>query len=139
MEMKPRIKSLRGDKPASAVYIDNSFFYYNNGVNQQVTKLLAAAEPDTSWRSTMITVSGSGFDWHDIDSYFRPNTVGRYSFDPDNNVVFNNLDKLFDVAIVIDSSQGPIHPQLAQVFDDHIGRNAASLRSHGAEPIFFKN
>lgn len=137
METKPQVKSLRSGKPASAVYIGNSFFYYNNGVNQQVTKLLAAAEPEAPWRSTMITISGSGLDWHDIDSYFRPNAVGRYSFDPDNNVVFNKLEKLFDVAIVMDSSQGPIHPQLAPVFDDYIGRNAASLRSHGAEPVFF--
>ena len=137
IETRPMVKSLRSGKPSSAVYIGNSFFYYNNGVNQQVTKLLAAAEPERPWRSTMITISGSGLDWHDVDSYFRPNAIGRYSFDPDNAVVFNTLTQLFDVAIIMDSSQGPIHPQLAPVFDDYIGKNAASIRAHGAEPVFF--
>ncbi len=56
----------------------------------------------------MITISGSGLDWHDIDSYFRPNAVGRYSFDQDNNVVFNDLKRLFDVALVMDFKPGPV-------------------------------
>ncbi|MGE3246985.1 MAG: hypothetical protein AB7F96_19190 [Beijerinckiaceae bacterium] len=134
---KPQVKRLHSGPPSSAVYIGNSFFYYNNGVNQQVLKLLTAAEPTRPWRSTMITISGSGLDWHDVDSYFRPNAVGRYSFDPDNNVVFNDPKTLFDVAIVMDSSQGPVHPQLAPVFDEYTARNAASIRRHGAEPVFF--
>lgn len=134
---KPNVRKLQSGPPSSALYIGNSFFYYNNGINQQVTKLLAAADAARAWRSVMITISGSGLDWHDVDSYFRPNAVGRYSFDPDNNVVFNKLDKLFDVAIVMDGSQGPLHPQLAPVFDEYTGRNCASIRSHGAEPVFF--
>lgn len=136
-KVRPRVKCLQSGPPSSAIYIGNSFFYYNNGINGQVTKLLAADQPERPWRSTMVTISGSGLDWHDVESYFRPNAVGRYSFDEKNNVVFNELTKLFDVAIVMDSSQGPIHPQLAEVFDDYAGRNAASIRKHGAEPVFF--
>jgi len=29
----------------------------------------------------MVTIGGSGFDWHDVESYFRPNAIGNYSFD----------------------------------------------------------
>jgi hypothetical protein len=134
---KPEMKTLASGSPSSAVYIGNSFFYYNNGINSHITKLLAAAEPARPWRSTMITISGSGLDWHDVDSYFRPNAVGRYSFDPDNNVVFNDLKKLFDVAIIMDSSQGPLHPVLEPVFDEYAGRNVESIRRNGAEPMFF--
>lgn len=137
MTTKPDVKKLVSGPPSSAVYIGNSFFYYNNGINSHITKLLAAAEPAKPWRSTMITISGSGLDWHDVDSYFRPDAVGRYSFDAENNVVFNDLKRLFDVAVIMDSSQGPLHPVLEPVFDDYIGRNATSLRKHGAEPVFF--
>ena len=137
MTTKPVVKTLACGPLSSAVYIGNSFFYYNNGINSHITKLLAAREPARAWRSTMITISGSGLDWHDVDSYFRPNAVGRYSFDPDNNVVFNNLERLFDIAVIMDSSQGPLHPQLESVFDDYSARNAASLRKNGAEPVFF--
>jgi len=131
------MKTLASGSPSSAVYIGNSFFYYNNGINSHITKLLAAAEPARPWRSTMITISGSGLDWHDVDSYFRPNAVGRYSFDPNNNVVFNDLNNLFDVAIIMDSSQGPLHPVLEPVFDEYVGRNVESLRRNGAEPVLF--
>jgi len=31
---------------------------------------MAAAEVDG--------ISGSGFDWHDVDHYFRPNAIGRF-------------------------------------------------------------
>jgi hypothetical protein len=33
----------------------------------------------------MVTIGGSGFDWHDVESYFRPNAIGNYSFDENNN------------------------------------------------------
>lgn len=137
MATRPVIDRLAGGAPSSAVYIGNSFFYYNNGVNSHVTKLLACAEPLRAWRSTMITISGSGLDWHDVDSYFRPNAIGRYSFDADNQVVFNAFERLFDVAIIMDSSQGPLHPALEPVFDAFCGHHAETLRRHGAEPIFF--
>ena len=39
------------------------------------------------------TISGSGFDWHDVEiAISRPNAIGRYSFDDQNNVVFNKFD-----------------------------------------------
>lgn len=134
---KPSVTKLKTAHVGSAVFIGNSFFYYNNGMNGLITKLLGAVEPQRVYRSTLIAISGSGLDWHDVDSYFRPDGVGRYSFDPDNNVVFNTLTNLFDVAVVMDSSQGPVHPVLEATFDEQAGKYAASLRKHGAEPVFF--
>ena len=123
--------------PTSSVYIGNSFFYFNNGITSHVGALIAAGMPGVRHRSTMITISGSGFDWHDVDSYFRPNAVGRYSFDARNNVVFNQLDRLFDVAVVMDCSQCPIHPQLKEIFVSHAKLNADVARRHGARPVLF--
>lgn len=134
---KPAMKMMQSGPPSSTIFIGNSFFYYNNGIHAQVTKLLAAASPAAPYRSTMATISGSGLDWHDVESYFRPGAIGRYSFDADNNVVFNKLTKLFDAAVIMDSSQGPIHPELAPVFDDYIVRNIATIRKHGTEPVLF--
>ncbi len=84
----------------------------------------------------MVTIAGSGFDWHDVNSYFRPNAIGRYSFDADNNIVFNKLDRLFDVAIVMDCSLCPIHPELGKIFDEQVRLNAEAIRRNGAEPVF---
>ena len=83
--------------PGSALYVGNSFFYYNNSLHGHVGQLVRAADAKKNFRSVSVTISGSGFDWHDLESYFRPNAIGRYSFDEANNIVFNKLDKLFDV------------------------------------------
>ncbi len=121
--------------PNSAIYIGNSFFYYNNGVNHHVTALLAEAAPAHMWRSTLVAISGAGLDWHDVESYFRPGAIGAFSFDPQNNVVFNTPDRLFDVAVMMDGSQGPIHPALRRGFFDHCQKHCDTARRHGARPI----
>ncbi|WP_315831067.1 hypothetical protein [Bradyrhizobium prioriisuperbiae] len=125
--------------PKSSIFIGNSFFYYNDSLHSMVLNLLKTADPadKASYRSTSVTISGSGFDWHDIGVYFRPDAVGRYSFDDNNNVVFNKLDKLFDIAIMMDCSQCPIHPQLKDIFVAYAKKNAEIVRSHGTEPVYF--
>lgn len=135
--LKPKLTDAGIADPASAIYIGNSFFYYNNSLHGHVGQLIAQGMPGFRHRATSITISGSGFDWHDVDSYFRPNAVGGYSFGANNVVTFNKLDKLFDVAIMMDCSQCPLHPQLAPVFKDYAKRNADTVRKHGARPIYF--
>ena len=123
--------------PSSAIYIGNSFFYYNNGITTHMPRLIAEGMPGFKHRNTMITISGSGIDWHDVASYFRPDAVGKYSFAPGNVVVFNKIDRLFDVAIMMDCSQCPIHPQLKGVFKEYAKKNSDIVRRNGARPVFF--
>jgi len=125
-----------GPAPASVIWIGNSFFYFNNGISGYVSQFLAAARKPAV-RSSLVTISGSGFDWHDVDSYFRPGAIGKYSFDANNNVVFNKLDKLFDVAVMMDCSQCPIHPTLKSVFTHYAKKNSEIVRAKGAKPVFF--
>ncbi len=63
--------------------------------------------------------------------------MGRYSFDADNNVVFNKIDRPFDLAIMMDCSQCPIHPQLKSIFADYGKQHSDTERRHGAKPVFF--
>jgi hypothetical protein len=136
-QTRPQVTSPGAEAPSSAIFIGNSFFYFNNGITGHLTQMLRAARA-APFRSTMVTISGSGADWHDVGSYFRPNAVGSYSFDPQNNIVFNQPGaRLFDVAVMMDCSQCPVHPQLGQVFSDYARRHAETVRSHGAQPVFF--
>ncbi len=138
-ETKPAVTSLGPDFPRSEIFIGNSFFYYNNGMPGHLTLLEKAADPEhkQDYRATMVTIGGSGFDWHDVESYFRPNAIGNYSFDEHNNIIFNKLDKLFDVAVMMDCSQCPIHPQLKDKFTEFAKKDADIVRAHGARPVFF--
>ena len=99
--------------------------------------MIRAADPTYRFRSTSVTISGSGSDWHDVGSYFRPNAIGRYSFDAENNVVFNQIERPFDLAIMMDCSQCPVHPKLRPVFFEQMKIHADSVRKHGAKPVFF--
>jgi hypothetical protein len=138
-QTKPVVTTLGPDFPRSEIFIGNSFFYYNNGMPGHVSQLEKAADPEHKhdYHATMVTIGGSGFDWHDVESYFRPNAIGKYSFDDHNNVVFDKPGKLFDVAVMMDCSQCPIHPTLKPIFTEYAKKDADIVRAHGATPIFF--
>jgi hypothetical protein len=136
-QARPKVTSSGVEKPASMIWAGNSFFYFNNSLHSHVGALLTSADPSYRLRQTSVTISGSGIDWHDMESYFRPNAIGNYSFDPQNNVVFNKLDRLFDLAIMMDCSQCPIHPSLSKIFIEYAKKNADIARKHGAKPVFF--
>jgi hypothetical protein len=138
-QTRPKVTTLGPNFPKTEMFVGNSFFYYNNGLPGHVSLLEKAADPanKASYRATMVTIGGSGFDWHDMESYFRPKSVGYYSFDDANVVVFNPPGKLFDAAVMMDCSQCPIHPQLKSIFTEYARKNAAIVRAHDAVPILF--
>lgn len=138
-QTKPAVTSLGPDFPKSEIFIGNSFFYYNNGLPDHVRKLERAADPahDRDYRVTMVTIGGSGLNWHDVESYFRAEGIGAYSFDDQNNVVFNPPGKMFDAAVMMDCSQCPIHPKLRGAFADFAKKDSEIVRNHDAKPIFF--
>lgn len=128
----------RVETPASAIFIGNSFFYYNNGITNHVTGFLRAAEAPPRFRSTLVGIGGSNMQWHDVNSYFRPDAVASYGFDRSNNIVFRPQgEKLFELAIMMDCSLCPVHPQLSPVFQDYARRHSETVRRHGAQPVFF--
>jgi len=133
-----RPRSAPAAPPKTALWVGNSFFYYNNSMHGHVGQLLAAAHPDErGYRQTSATISGSGLNWADLEGHFKPGGVGSYSFDRNNNVVFNTFDKPFDVVIMMDCSQCPIHPELSKLFYETTAKDSEIARRHGAEPVFF--
>jgi hypothetical protein len=134
-QTRPEVRP--GPPPAVGVmWIGNSFFYFNNGITSQVGALVTAAKLPAV-RNAMITMGGSGFDWHDVGSYFRPNAIGRYSFDAGNVIRFNPPGRLYDVAVMMDCSQCPLHPDLKESFWATGRRHAETVRANGARPVFF--
>jgi hypothetical protein len=121
--------------PRSILWVGNSFFYYNNSLHNHYGRLVRAAGGTA--RGVSSTISGSGIDWHDIDSLLRPNGLGRYSFVGDNDIRFNSPGRQFDAAIMMDCSQCPIHPQLGAVFHDTVKKHSDKLRAAGVQPLLF--
>ena len=127
------------EQTKAVLWVGNSFFYYNNSMHGHVGQLIrsSATADKTGHRSVSATISGSGINWHDVEAHFKPNGVGSYSFNDKNDVVFNTFTKPFDVVLMMDCSQCPIHPQLQSVFYEHAKKNADIARKHGARPAFF--
>jgi len=136
-ETRPKRNNVGGDSPKAILWVGNSFFYYNGGLHNQVLGLVRAADPKSTARATSVTISGSGIDWHDVESYFRPNGIGRYSFVGDNEIVFNKPESQFDAVIISDCSQCPLHPQLKAVFHEYARKQSEIVTAHGARPVLF--
>jgi len=135
----PKIKNTGYEQTKTVMYVGNSFYYYNDSMHSKVLGLTNVADPQnrSQYRSTSITISGSGFNWHDMESYFRPNAVASYSFVGDNEIRFNTAGRQYDTVIMMDCSQCPIHPQLKQPFHDTAKRYGATLTKAQMRPVLF--
>ena len=132
----PAPKALEGAR--SFLFVGNSFFYYNNSMHSYFLDLARAADQEhaKTYRGVSATTSGSGLNWHNMEGYFGKG-MASYSFDPENRVVFNTSDKPFDVVIMNDCSQCPVHPQLSGLFKEYVRKHGDTVRQHGATPVLF--
>ncbi|MGZ5269784.1 MAG: DUF4886 domain-containing protein [Ramlibacter sp.] len=124
-----------GARPEAMLWVGNSFFYYNNSMHGHFGQLAASLHEKV--RGTSVTISGSGLDWHDMESLVRPNGLGRYSFVGDNEIRFNPPGRQYDTVVMMDCSQCPVHPQLQQAFHDTVRKDAEILRKQGIRPVLF--
>lgn len=136
-QTKPQRTALGGEPVESVLWVGNSFFYYNNSMHGHVGLLIKAADPQSRARAVSVTISGSGIDWHDVESYLRPGGIGKYSFAAGNNIVFNKPGRQFDTVIVMDCSQCPIHPQLKGIFHEYVKKDREIILKAGARPVLF--
>jgi hypothetical protein len=136
-QMKPKLAASGVERPSSLLWVGNSFFYYNNSMHGHLSALLRSADPGYALRQSSVTISGSGFGWHDMEALFKPGGVGRYSFVGDNEVRFNTFDRPFDLVLMMDCSQCPVHPVLEKVFTEYAKTYSDIVRAKGAKPMFF--
>ena len=63
-QTKPKLTDVGIEGAKSSIFIGNSFFYYNNSMHAHVLALDRTADPKNraAYRSTSVTISGSGFD-----------------------------------------------------------------------------
>ena len=136
-QLKPSRHDIGDPQARSYLWVGNSFFYYNNSMHNHVGAFYRAADPQSKFRSVSVTISGSGIDWHDLTSYFRPDGIGRYSFGPNNEIIFNPPGRQFDAVIIMDCSQCPVHPQLQSIFHDYAKRQSKIAIENKVRPVFF--
>ena len=136
-ETNPAVTTVGLDEPKSFLFVGNSFMYYNNSMHKHFNRLAKEGDEKNSgdYRATSVTISGSGLNWHDMESYFRPGALAEYSFVADNQVRFNDYEQLYDVVVMMDCSQCPIHPRLKSVFHEYAAKHSETIIDNGARPV----
>jgi hypothetical protein len=133
----PSAPRWQGETPGALLWVGNSFFYFNNSMHGHLGGLLNAAGV-RGVRQNSVSISGAGLDWHDMASHFKPAArMASYTFTPTNDVEFNKFERAYDMVLMMDCSQCPIHPKLQQAFHDTAKAHAATVRQAGAEPALF--
>lgn len=117
--------------------VGNSFMFYNCGVTGMMNGFAKAKQ--IPMLLTMVGIGGASLYWHDVKSYLRPNGIRSYSIadDGSNKVTFIDYPngKIFDAVVLEDSSQGPIHPGLKELFKSSVAKHCADVRASGARPF----
>ena len=121
-EPVPKVRAV-DPPPATVLYVGNSFFSFNDGLNLHVEGLLDAADPENGFTSKLAAIGGSALSGHDVEAYLRP--------------VFRNPARPFDVVVLADCSQCPVHPQLRPAFHEYVKKHSETIRRHGAVPVLF--
>lgn len=130
----PAVTSLT--QPVSKVLlVGNSLMFYNCGVSSMLQGLAKAA--GRKLQVTMVGIGGASLYWHDVKSYLRPNGLRSYRITEENKFEFIEYPngKVFDAVIMVDSTQGPIHPELSRLFDKYAKKHCEDIRATGADPL----
>ena len=133
-EETPLLTSPQVENPKSVVFIGNSFFYYNNGVHKPTLGMVKASPAlGKGHRFRNITINSSSLEWHDIESYVTNEKIGSFSITSENLYKKYEPEK-YDLAIMMDCSQCPIHPDRKDLFNFYVDSHSQTLRNFGVEP-----
>tara|TARA_B100000700_G_scaffold42626_1_gene43780 strand:- start:35381 stop:36181 length:801 start_codon:yes stop_codon:yes gene_type:complete len=132
--LSPIIKESKVQNPKSILMIGNSFMYYNNGVHNPLVRLIRAnGELGKGHKMRLITINGSSLSWHDVGSYIKNPNLGSFSISSKNILKKYDFEG-FDMAIMQDCSQCPIHPERKDLFHDYVAKHSDLLKKNNIEP-----
>ena len=124
---KPDIVQTKVDNPKSVVFIGNSFFYYNNGIHKPTLGMVKANKDlGKGHRFRNITINSSSLEWHDIESYVTNKRIGSFSITSKNK--YKKYDpETYQLAILMDCSQCPIHPDRKDLFNFYVDEHLSLI------------
>lgn len=125
--------------PKRLLYVGNSFFYYNNSLHNQVSRMLSASLPKAErdqYSAYSITISGGHLRWHDVGAYLEAG-IGSSSFSESNEIVESAVPYRFDTVMMMDCSRCPYDEATRPTFHDYVRKHSETIRSKGATPVLF--
>ena len=130
----PIVTTPFSDHPKSFLLIGNSFMYYNNSMHKPLLGIHNSIKNNTlNIKARTFYINGSALSWHDVESYITNPNTGAFKFNSQNKIE-PFKDRSYDIAIMQDCSQCPIHPELKPDFHKYVKKHAQTLRNQNIEP-----
>ena len=121
----PEVTTLGIDNPKTALYVGNSYSFYNCGVHGYVRGLARAAE--RPWKARLQTISAGMLSFHDVEYYLSAHEMDPY--------VQSDSPKMFDVVFLQGMSSEPIAKKRIPLFKKYLKQHIETIRAKGAIPV----
>ena len=132
------IKEVQTNNLDSVMFVGNSFFYYNNSINNHLRKIISGDSSVETINTRSITINGSSLSWHSVEAYLDNKNIGGFRIDSKNdNKYIESKDTSIDAVIFMDCSLCPIHPKTKDNFHKYVAKHSETIRARGAEPMLF--
>ena len=131
----PNVTTPFSDDPKSFLLIGNSFMYYNNSMHKPLLGIHNSIKKNTiNIKARTFYINGSALSWHDVESYINNPNAGAFKFNSQNKIV-PFKDRRYDIAIMQDCSQCPIHPELSSDFHKYVKKHTQTLKTQKIDPV----
>jgi len=121
----PTVKSLAVTNPAYALFVGNSYFYYNNSLHIHLQEMIissAVAERETLGFKS-VTINGARLKHHEVSNYVKPGQLG--------------IDAPFQVVILQGHSTAALTQDNSALFERSVKRHSEAARRQGAEVALY--
>ena len=83
-------------------------------------------------RIRSITINSSSLSWHDLESYINNENIGSFNINSE-NILKKHESSGYQMVIMQDCSQCPIHPELKNIFHQYVEKHTNFLKKRGIE------
>lgn len=129
-DVSPKITDIENHSPSTALYVGNSYSFYNCGIHGYVRGF--AKESKTPWKARLQTISSGKLSFHDVEGYLTPKEGDPYAKFGDDGKL---KSPMFDVVLLQALSTEPINPKLAPGFKKYLKQHIETVRNAGSTPI----
>ncbi len=128
-DVAPKVTDIQNHQPSTALYVGNSYSFYNCGVHGYVRGF--AKESKTPWKARLQTISSGKLSFHNLQEYLTPHEGDPYVKESKDG----KTPPMFDVVLLQALSTEPINPKLAPNFKKYLKQHIETIREHGSTPI----
>lgn len=129
-DVAPKVTDISNHSPKTALYVGNSYSFYNCGVHGYVRGL--AKEAKLPWKARIETISSGKLSFHDVAQYLAPHDGDPYAKLDENG---NLKAPMFDVVFLQALSTEPINPKLVPNWKKYLAKHVDTIKKAGSIPV----